>query len=205
MWSTQTHKVAATAVAVGGVLLIAGAATTIGGVVSSASAGSSAREQLSVLDAPSDAQDSLPRTIQDQSNGIGDGGLITDSTRFLGEDESAQYWTGIDQAGNVCVIAELNLSGAWSSACKDANQFATTGLELAVDLPDDASPEHAEAYLLPDGVVLDEIPDVLAYTADNLLTGDTRHMSERAKGAGLTSSTSNFTLQLIPTLGDPVE
>ncbi|HXH33911.1 MAG TPA: hypothetical protein VNJ54_05810 [Plantibacter sp.] len=205
MWSVKTHKVAASAVAVGGVLLIVGAATTIGGVVSSASAGSSAREQLSLLNAPRNAQDSLPRSIHTQSKGIGDGGLATDSTRFLGEDESAQYWTGIDTAGHVCVIAELNMSGVWSSACTNAHQFANTGLGLSVDRPDEANPEHAEAYLLPDGVVLDEIPHVLAYTADNLLTGDTRLLSERARRDGLTSSTSDFALQLIPTLGNPVE
>lgn len=205
MWSVTSHQVAATAVAVGGVLLIAGAATIIGGAVSSASAGSSAREQLSVLDAPRNAQDSLPRTIHTQSNGIGDGGLVTDSTHFLGNDERAQYWTGIDKAGNVCVIAELNVSGAWSSGCTNAQQFAKTGLGLAVDRPSEANPEHTEAYLLPDGVVLDEIPQVLAYTAANLLTGDTRLLSKRAIRDGLTSSTSDFSLQLIPTLGDPVE
>lgn len=79
------------------------------------------------------------------------GALVESTARALGETEMTKFWAGVNQEGEVCLLAH---SGApydrTSMGCCEPSEFAENGLTV----PAGPSPRWGDAWLLPDGYVL---------------------------------------------------
>lgn len=168
-----------------------------------------APESLALLAYPQNGKtDAVPSVTKKQTDSWGESGLDPSTTRLLGKDKAAAYWAGLDNSGNVCVIAVLPSGGA-SSSCKTVADFNKYGIELSHEQP--GKGQYAEVYLVPDGVDLTSVqgfvvPEGSAATAEqplhtigtNAFAGDTRGMSSQKKLAtGESIGSGSFELHLI--------
>lgn len=102
---------------------------------------------IAALTRPASANDLLPSNVLNSSQPV-----KHDSSRLLAEKDGVQYWTGLDENGNVCLIAYFG-TDQWVSgqSCTSQEIFLKSGSGLRLYGPEGL----IEAYLVPDGVRVD--------------------------------------------------
>lgn len=111
--------------------------------------------------------------------------IIPESTRWIGDDETAMYWAAKqrDEKGElVCLIAVLHESKNMGLSCSTAESFERNGSKLRVhSVPENpANEEYVESYLPPSGLSPRTLPEGLSEESSGLITGDTRGTKETA-------------------------
>jgi hypothetical protein len=119
------------------------------------------------------ASDALPEHLDVSM--IGDGDIDGETLRELTSTEDAQYLTGLNAAGELCLIVSIyNDDEDWgvATSCSAPTKFNSHGVGLVVG----TATTEVEGYLIPDGSV-DEIEtagisDTGATVRDNLVIID---------------------------------
>ncbi|WP_433673884.1 hypothetical protein [Microbacterium gorillae] len=146
--------------------------------------------KMGLLTAPASEQDALPATILESQDG-----LNLDSVRFVASDGNASYWAGLNEKGDLCLLAQIG-DKEWVAgvSCTTATMFLAHGTGLRLYGPEGLS----EAYLVPDGAAV-EAP--VSAVAANLYVGDPYASADRRAAAldrVLSSGDGEFTLQVFP-------
>jgi hypothetical protein len=145
---------------------------------------------MGLLTAPASEQDALPATILDTQDG-----LNIDSMRLVASDGNASYWAGLNERGDLCLLAQIGEKD-WVAgvSCTTSAMFLAHGTALRLYGPEGLS----EAYLVPDGVSVDAPVTELAA---NLYVGDP-YASAEERAATLdvarSANDSGFTLHVLP-------
>ncbi|WP_447587963.1 hypothetical protein [Microbacterium lacticum] len=179
---------------VGGVALLAVGILiwTVGASTPSARAESSTVDELSkharLLSEPRSAEDSLPERFGAES-------VVRESTQYLGRYDRTDFWAGVGEGGEVCLIAgfdgDLDIA---ATSCADSSRFDTNGLGLQANTAAGA----VVAYLVPDTVKGVRSVNGLDLIHPNLLVGD-----PFVEGRSVESLKSNFgAIELLP-FGEP--
>ncbi|WP_449282761.1 hypothetical protein [Leucobacter sp.] len=124
------------------------------------------RPDLAVLESEQNREDVLPTDLAYAAEDVGQDGIQTAATRYLGKGARASYWAALDNGGNVCLLFRLP-AGVLGHACGPATQFNREGVAVAIEDVDNG--EYLEARLLPDRAdpksgseYLLEVPNVIA-------------------------------------------
>ncbi|MDR4534186.1 hypothetical protein [Glutamicibacter sp. PS] len=93
--------------------------------------------------------------------------------RFLGENDTAAVWAGVDAQNHLCVYYDLvDDDGGGGSVCMPPELFAEHGSHGS-SASEIGNVQRHEGYILaPEGYVLDEVPRGLEKILDNLYAGD---------------------------------
>jgi hypothetical protein len=132
----------------------------------------------------------------------GEGGIVASTVRRLGSDSRGNYFLSADASGNVCLTVTVEGTEVSATTCGTPQQVAEGGLSLAAYGPG-TSPVWTEAYLVPDGATVSNVPSALSRLTPNLLVGDSRGVKGTARELSVErpsdrSGTPEFTLELVP-------
>lgn len=132
------------------VAAVAGAGSLILGslfVPTVAMAGSAVtlEDMAPALPEPQSKQDQLPSIVDLEALG----NISSESIRFAGDDDTAQYWIGKGEAAEIWLIMHIPENGISASTCAQATDFYSSGLALAAGESRTDPSSSAEAYLLP--------------------------------------------------------
>lgn len=139
---------------------------------------------LAALTRPAEPKDSLPAEVVNSTQPIQHG-----SSRFLAEEDGVHYWTGLDEKGNVCLIAYFG-TDEWVSgqSCTTQEVFLKSGSGLRLYGPEGL----VEAYLVPDDVRVD---GPTTRITDNVYTVDP-HLNSSKRSSHLKTDISSDEFQL---------
>jgi hypothetical protein len=102
---------------------------------------------ISVLSTETGVNDRLPAGFPVELHG--EGGLVSESARFLGADHESGYWVVLDSVSNVCLVTQsLKVVDATAAACANPNEVEVRALDLKVSGPS----WQVESFLVPDSV-----------------------------------------------------
>lgn len=103
---------------------------------------------IAALDAPADV---FPVGVD--TDALISGGLDRSSLRKLGSDGPKSFWTGINHAGDICLVTILDVRLTTAAACSSPKDVEANGLDLSAS-GDNHQPDYDPivAVLVPDSV-----------------------------------------------------
>jgi len=116
------------------VVIGAAVAVVLGGNALAANAGptdvSSPAEALPLLGSEQGPGDTIAVSAVGEENlaYLGSGGIVAESTRYLGSAGDADFWAAVDGDGEVCLVALRPASGVTGAFCAAPAVFAERGL-----------------------------------------------------------------------------
>ncbi|NEE01630.1 hypothetical protein [Phytoactinopolyspora halotolerans] len=104
-------------------------------------------------------QDELPDAYVGEASTPGADELVESSSRLVAQGRHVDYWTALDEAGNICLVLYMPEHGTGAQECRPPAAFAVEGVtaELADAEGDGSREQNSEAWLIPDGYDVDAI------------------------------------------------
>ncbi|MHC6177763.1 hypothetical protein [Glutamicibacter sp. X7] len=121
------------------------------------------------------SQDKLPEGLDSQTSPEGKP-LV--SSRFLGGNEEAGVWATLDSEDNICVTISFTGEVGGGSSCRTPEKFAMHGQFGAITSSHGNESRKQGYFLVPEGYVLDKVPNELEKIRDNLYMGDADAVTE---------------------------
>ncbi|MGO1544840.1 MAG: hypothetical protein ACTHXA_10935 [Gulosibacter sp.] len=136
-------------------------------VVSTAESAVTIEDMIPLLTQPQTKIDTVPESVDLEALG----NISSASVRLAGEDALAQYWIGLTEASEVCLIMHIPTSGISASTCGLATDFYSSGLGLVAGESRDDPSSSAEAYLLPFDIDSSEVGASTSLSRDRGVEG----------------------------------
>lgn len=139
-------------------VLTVGIGASVGVTVATADArpdGPSPERVIAVLDEPADA---FPATID--TDELIRGGIDRSTLQKLGSDGAKSFWTGVDNAGDICLITILDVRLTTAASCSTPANVEEKGLDLTA-AGDNRQPDYDPVVivLLPDSATADPVAE----------------------------------------------
>ena len=117
---------------------------------------------IAALDAPADA---FPAAID--TDELIKGGMDRSTLQKLGSDGAKSFWTGVDNAGDICLITILDVRLTTAASCSTPANVEENGLDLTA-AGDNHQPDYdpVVVILLPDSAMADPVAEE-SYASDS--------------------------------------